>query len=318
MQEELSIELPSDILLGDATLDSIAQALGLTNELVASHANIPSSSLKKPVAQVQPVQVKPAPRATSILLQGNPATAKKILFLFPDGSGSSTSYASIPKLGDDIAVFGLNCPWLKTPQEMPKNLSLLTGPFLEEILRRQPTGPYNLGGWSAGGVCAYDAAQCLNSNGAKVERLVLLDSPCPVGIGKLPTRIFEFFKKCGLFGCTEPPEWLLPHFLAFIDALDGYNAVPFAADRVPKTFILWATDGVCKYPGDARPVRSPGDPAQIDWLLENRTDFGPNGWEFLLGATNLEIHTLGEANHFTMMKDHAVIRLGEFMRKAMN
>ncbi|RPB26895.1 conidial pigment polyketide synthase PksP/Alb1 [Terfezia boudieri ATCC MYA-4762] len=318
LQEELSIELPSDILLGDATLDSIAQALGLTNELVASHANIPSSSLKKPVAQVQPVQVKPAPRATSILLQGNPATAKKILFLFPDGSGSSTSYASIPKLGDDIAVFGLNCPWLKTPQEMPKNLSLLTGPFLEEILRRQPTGPYNLGGWSAGGVCAYDAAQCLNSNGAKVERLVLLDSPCPVGIGKLPTRIFEFFKKCGLFGCTEPPEWLLPHFLAFIDALDGYNAVPFAADRVPKTFILWATDGVCKYPGDARPVRSPGDPAQIDWLLENRTDFGPNGWEFLLGATNLEIHTLGEANHFTMMKDHAVIRLGEFMRKAMN
>lgn len=317
LQEELSIELPSDIFLGDATLDSIAQALSLTNEL-ASHANLPLSSLQKPVTQVQPTLVKPAPRATSILLQGNPATAKKTLFLFPDGSGSSTSYALIPNLGDDIAVFGLNCPWLKTPHEMPKNLSLLTGPFLDEILRRQPTGPYNLGGWSAGGVCAYDAAQYLTSNGAKVERLVFLDSPCPIGLGKLPPRLFDFFRECGLFGSVEPPAWLLPHFLAFIEALDGYKVVPFATDKVPKTFMIWVTDGVCKYPGDARPERTPQDPAEMDWLLENRTKFGPNGWDLLLGVPNLEIYTLEEANHFTMMKDPAVIRLGDFMRKAMN
>ena len=318
LQEELSIELPSDIFLADATLDSIAQALGLTNELVASYANLSLSSQQNPVTQVQPTPVKPAPRATSVLLQGNPATAKKILFLFPDGSGSATSYALIPSLGDDIAVFGLNCPWLKTPQEMPKNLSLLTGPFLDEIFRRQPTGPYNLGGWSAGGVCAYDAAQYLTSDGAIVERLLFLDSPCPIGLGKLPPRIFEFFKKCGLFGGADSPEWLLPHFLAFIEALDGYKATPFASDKVPKTFMIWAKDGVCKYPGDVRPERTPRDPAEMDWLLENRADFGPNRWDLLLGIHNLEIHTLEEANHFTMMKDHAVIRVGEFMRKALN
>ncbi|KAF8428551.1 conidial pigment polyketide synthase PksP/Alb1 [Tirmania nivea] len=317
LQEELSIELPSDIFLGDATLDSINQALCLTNELVASHANPPLSSPQKSVARVQSALVKTTLRATSILLQGNPATAKKILFLFPDGSGSSTSYALIPNLGDDIAVFGLNSPWLKTPQEMPKNLNLLTGPFVDEILRRQPTGPYHLGGWSAGGVCAYDTAQYLTSNGAKVERLVFLDSPCPIGLGKLPPRLFEFFKEIGLFGNSDPPEWLFPHFLAFIDALDAYKVVPFAENKAPKTFMIWATDGVCKYPGDARPERTPEDPAEMDWLLENRTNFGPNGWEILLGTPNLEIHTLVEANHFTMMKDH-VIRLGEFMKKAMN
>jgi len=310
LQEELSVEVPSDIFLGDASLDSVAKVLGLTNEVVISYAT--------PQKLAAEVPVKPAPGATSVLLQGNPTIAKKILFLFPDGSGSSTSYAFIPNLGDDIAVFGLNCPWLKTPQEMPKNLSLLTGRFLDEILRRQPTGPYYLGGWSAGGVCAYDAAQYLISGGAKVNRLVFLDSPCPIGLGKLPPRIFDFFKKSGLFGVAGPPEWLFPHFLAFTEALAAYKAVPFATGKAPKTFMIWATDGVCKHPGDMRPERALEDPAELDWLLENRTNLGPNGWDFLLGAPNLVIHTLEEANHFTMMKDyHAVIRLGEFMKKAM-
>jgi hypothetical protein len=43
----------------------------------------------------------------------------------------------------------------------------------------------------------------------------------------------------------------------------------------------------------------------MKWLLENRTDFGPNGWDKLLGEENCSmVQVVG--NHFTMMKPPVV------------
>jgi thioesterase domain-containing protein len=44
----------------------------------------------------------------------------------------------------------------------------------------QPHGPYRLGGWSLGGVLAYEMAQQLLAAGEETELLVLLDSHAPV------------------------------------------------------------------------------------------------------------------------------------------
>jgi naphtho-gamma-pyrone polyketide synthase len=55
------------------------------------------------------MEVSTVPPATSVLLQGNPRTATRKLFLFPDGSGSATSYVSIPPIAaDKLCVYGLN------------------------------------------------------------------------------------------------------------------------------------------------------------------------------------------------------------------
>lgn len=55
---------------------------------------------------------------TSVLLQGNPSSVERILFLFPDGFESTIFYVSLPKVSSNIAVYGLNCPWQKTPQDI--------------------------------------------------------------------------------------------------------------------------------------------------------------------------------------------------------
>jgi hypothetical protein len=44
----------------------------------------------------------------------------------------------------------------------------------------------------------------------------------------------------------------------------------------------------------------------MNWLLNNRTDFGPNGWENLLGNALIETTSL-EGNHFTLMKDSSKV-----------
>ncbi|KAL8714640.1 MAG: hypothetical protein Q9220_001589 [cf. Caloplaca sp. 1 TL-2023] len=317
LRDELGLDLPSDLLVDNNSLDEVGEAIGLKPK-----APSPASSGKAsqgPSPKQTPTN-KSIPTSSSVLLQGNPKTATKTLFLFPDGSGSATSYSPLPRVSPKIAIFGLNCPYMKSPQDMKCSIEAITPRYLQEIRRRQPHGPYYLGGWSAGGICAFDAAQELDRAGERVERLILIDSPFPIGLEKLPPRLYDFFKTAGLFGEGDkpPPAWLLPHFLAFVDSLDLYRAKPFPEGRAPTTHLIWAKDGVCKYPDSPRPEDMEHAPKEMRWLLNNRTDFGANGWDQLLDKGRMRIETMAEANHFTMMrKGERGVELAAFVKRAM-
>lgn len=330
IRETLDMDLPGEFFIENQTLNDIEVALDLKPKTTSAPIPMPEP-VKFPEA-IHDLQSKLAqhPKATSILLQGNPRTATKTLFLFPDGSGSATSYATIPGLSPDVCVYGLNCPYMKTPEKLKCSLDELTAPYVAEIRRRQPKGPYSFGGWSAGGICAYDAARHLMfEEGEQVDRLLLLDTPFPIGLEKLPQRLYGFFNSIGLFGegKTAPPSWLLPHFLAFIDALDAYKAAPLPfkdekwAKKLPKTYIIWAKDGVCGKPGDPRPdppTDGSKDPKEMVWLLNDRTDLGPNKWDTLVGPENIGgITVMEDANHFTMTKGEKAKELSTFMANAM-
>lgn len=330
IRETLDLDLPGEFFIENQTVNDIEVALDLkpksaVNEPVRLPEHFPVEAPKStPKTAIQ------HPPATSILLQGNPKTATQKLFLFPDGSGSATSYATIPGISPDVCVYGLNCPYMRTPENLKFSLDELTFPYVAEIRRRQPHGPYNFGGWSAGGICAYDAARHLIfEEGERVERLLLLDSPFPIGLEKLPRRLYRFFDTIGLFGegKAPPPKWLLPHFLAFIDSLDAYKASPFPfndgkhAAKIPKTYMVWAKDGVCNKPNDPRPAPAEDgspDPREMLWLLNNRTDLGPNGWDTLVGPQNVGGITVMEgANHFTMTRGEKAKELAAFIANAM-
>jgi len=86
------------------------------------------------------------------------------------------------------------------------------------------------------------------------------------------------------------------------------------ATKAPKVYAIWCQDGVCKEESDPRPDPYPYGHAQ--WLLENRTDFGPNLWDAMVGAENVKTASVS-GNHFSMMKSPNVERLGDEIRKAM-
>jgi len=264
-----------------------------------------------------PPPVIPIRHATSVVLQGSPKTATKTFFLIPDGGGSATSYVGIPNLSPDICVFGLNSPYMKTPEEYVCGVPGMAEHFIQEIKRRQPEGPYYVGGWSAGGVIAFDTCQQLIRAGNNVAKLILIDAPCPLIIEPLPISLHRWFNSIGLLGDGEPtkiPEWLLPHFQASINALSTYSARCMDSTKAPKTYAIWCQDGVCKEESDPRPDPYPYGHAQ--WLLENRTDFGPNLWDAMVGAENVKTASVS-GNHFSMMKSPNVEKLGDEIRKAM-
>jgi len=320
LREATGIDLPSTFLVTNATMGQIEEALDMKPKAKAA-APAPAAKAKsasKPVdagavsAKLRACQkdVSKCPPATSVLLQGNAKTASKKLFLFPDGSGSATSYISIPNMGNDVAIYGMNCPFMKNPKDYLVGIDGVSTLYMNELKRRQPEGPYYIGGWSAGGVVAYEVACQLMARGDKIAKLVLIDSPNPSMANQpLPARLHHFFDQIGLLGTGgtgSSPEWLLPHFEYSIKALKDYVPQPMPAGQAPSTFAIWAREGVCAKPNDPRPPPAEGeDPAPMKWLLNNRTDFTDNGWATLLGKDVMQFASM-DGNHFTMMRDEHV------------
>lgn len=314
LREKTGLSLPATLLIDNINIMAIEKTL----KIGPSEKPTPSSLLVEGVRN-SPKMMTPERQATSVLLQGNPRTADKQLWIIPDGSGSATSYIFMPDISRQVAVWGLNSPYMKTPEEYKCGVVGMATHFIKEICRRQPHGPYNLSGWSAGGVIAFETVRQLMEMGEKVDVLALIDSPCPLIIEPLPSSLHRFFGSIGLLGegdgaLERLPAWLLPHFAASVVALSAYEAQKLDPARCPKVFALWCEDGVCKNPEDPRPDPYPYGHAQ--WLLENRVDFGPNLWDEYIPRDKIVTRQM-PGNHFSMMRDPFVAKLTDFLREAL-
>ncbi|KAJ5347272.1 hypothetical protein MYU51_004319 [Penicillium brevicompactum] len=266
-------------------------------------------------------------KSSSLLLQGNPASARtsKTLFLLPDGSGSASSYGSLPIIDPSLAVVALNCPYMKDPSLYPRGIDHVASLYITEIKRRQPRGPYALGGWSVGGIFAYHCAQLLVAEGDTVSGLVLLDCPVPRGLDHLPKRYFEYCEEIGLLGVVHsgtgerktPPPWLIPHFEACINSLHDYHASPFEPkDWAPTTHIIWACNSIDAHVENKFEHRD-NDPEGLKFLTLARQDYGPCGWEKLLPEANMRFARVSGANHFSMMKGELAGNLSGIIKHAL-
>jgi hypothetical protein len=157
-----------------------------------------------------------------------------------------------------------------------------------------------------------------------VDKLILLDSPNPIGLENPPARMYDFFESLGIFGgggsdaATKAPipKWLRAHFDAFIGLLDRYEPSPL--ENAPSTVMIYARDGICKDPSVPRPEIRPDDPREMIWLLNNRTDFSAEGWSSLIGRDRMKVHVLDNVNHFTMMEQGPSMEvMGGCIRRAM-
>ncbi len=289
---------------------------------VSAGTNV-SSDAEQEVVKPKPAIVNIRP-ASSVLLQGRPQAGKKTLFLFPDGAGSASSYSSLPKVNPDLAIVGLNCPYARFPEEMTCTIDQLIGSYINELRRRQPVCPYNFGGWSAGGILgilAYAAAQQIIREGEEVESLVLIDSPVPKGLDKLPQRFMDHYNNIGLWDKgvqpakePAPPKTLVPHFNATMDILQHFYADPLPMGMTPKCSILFATESVMT--GDKALPPGDDDVPDMACLSQKRTDFSPGGWEDLFPGDEVTVEKAEGAHHFSMMQGELGKQTASFIDRA--
>jgi len=94
--------------------------------------------------------------------------------------GGAFFYLNFAKyLAEDQPFYGLQARGLDPDEEPFTCLEEMAAHYVREIQRIQPQGPYLLGGFSVGGIFAYEMAQQLLAQGQEVGVLAMLDANAP-------------------------------------------------------------------------------------------------------------------------------------------
>jgi thioesterase domain-containing protein len=237
-----------------------------------------------------------------VVLQGQPDKATTNVFLFPDGSGAGTAYNTIPLMGSNVCLIGLNSPFLRQASDFTCSIERMARLWVDEVQKVQAKGPYTLGGWSAGGYYATEVAKLLIARGQRIERIILIDSPCRLEFEALPTQVVDELTKNGLMGARgerKAPEWLVQHFTSTVISVDKYMPTPIKKEDVPaKVNFIWVREGLVKNVAESG-LKVDMNIKVTRFLLEPRGDLKSVGWEkIFLGAEYTYDYMTG--NHFAI------------------
>ncbi|NEO45068.1 MAG: amino acid adenylation domain-containing protein [Moorea sp. SIO4A3] len=152
IQQHFDKQLPLSTLFTSPTIEDLAN-------LVRQETKVSSSSLV-------PLQT-----------QGT----KPPFFCVHPAGGHVFYYLELSRyLGNDIPFYGLQAQGFNEGEEVFTKVEDMAEFYIKTIREFQPEGPYQIGGWSFGGVVAFEMAQQLVQQGQEVSLLALLDPWVPI------------------------------------------------------------------------------------------------------------------------------------------
>jgi phthiocerol/phenolphthiocerol synthesis type-I polyketide synthase E len=202
LEKALGVELPVRLLLEFPRVDDLARAV----EAVISRAGRDSESHRAE-----------AVNRPSIVVSMNPNGNLPPLFCVHPSNGSVFCYTDLSRgLGPDQPFYGLQAPGIEADEEIPATIEEIAARHILAMRGIQPSGPYFLGGWSMGGVIAYEMCRQLGS--AQVGKLVLFDIAPPNASNRVLGREYDD---------SAETEW----FLRDLERMIG-RSLPVSAERL--------------------------------------------------------------------------------------
>jgi amino acid adenylation domain-containing protein len=132
-------------------------------------------------------QATPGPQSSLAAIQ--PGGSKRPLFLVHPAGGHVFPYVHLARfLGSDQPCYALQARGLEDGQDPHTRIEDMAAYYILALQTVEPTGPYLLGGWSMGGVIAFEMAQQLHAQGQRVALLALLDSWIPTAEETFPEK----------------------------------------------------------------------------------------------------------------------------------
>jgi phthiocerol/phenolphthiocerol synthesis type-I polyketide synthase E len=144
------VELPLATLFEAPTIQELARVL---------HRDAPSEDGWSPLVAIQPSGSRPN------------------FFCVHGAGGNVLIYRDLAlRLGPDQPFYGLQCPGLEGACPPLTKIEDMATLYVKEIRKKQPRGPYFLGGYCMGGTVAYEVAQQIQAQGEQVALLALFDT----------------------------------------------------------------------------------------------------------------------------------------------
>ncbi|WP_428029944.1 amino acid adenylation domain-containing protein [Ancylobacter sp.] len=169
-------------------------AAGLTSLGLATAAARLSERLQRPVPVTALIEHRSAAalaRALAVKATSPPVWDAVV----PLATGQAEPFICVHPIAGDVSAFlelarafpagtpfwALQAPGLEPGQEPPGSVEALAAANLDALARRGIPAPRLLGGYSFGGIVAYEMACQLSRRGSPPERLVIIDTPAPLG-----------------------------------------------------------------------------------------------------------------------------------------
>jgi amino acid adenylation domain-containing protein len=133
---------------------------------------------------------QPGPQSSLVPIK--PDGGKRPLFLVHPAGGHVFPYVYLAQyLDPDQPCYGLQARGLEEGQDPHTRIEDMAAYYIKALQTVQPAGPYLLGGWSMGGVVAFEMAQQLHAQGQRVALLALLDGRIPTPDETFPEEDYE-------------------------------------------------------------------------------------------------------------------------------
>ncbi|HEY0512807.1 MAG TPA: thioesterase domain-containing protein, partial [Thermoanaerobaculia bacterium] len=163
------------------------------------------------------VEIVPAPPAA-------PGTGRRPFFCIHPAGGDVLCFFPLARhIGAGQPFYGLQARGLEDAGEPFATLEKMAAHYAEEIRGVQPHGPYRVGGWSFGGLAAFELARQLRALGEEVELLAVVDTAPGIGEDG-PRELAE--------GDRDNAGWLLT-IAEYLKVLRGQDLAVTAADLQP-------------------------------------------------------------------------------------
>jgi amino acid adenylation domain-containing protein len=254
----------------------------------------------------------------SPLVAIQPHGSERPFFCVHPGGGNVLCYRALARrLGAQQPFYALQARGLEDGQEPRTHVEAMAGDYLEAVRAVQSHGPYLLGGWSIGGLIAFEMARQLQAQGEEVKLLALFDTPAPKAEE-------ESIDDASLLASFALHLGLSPEQLQ--DAADAFSQ---AQTEDPLSFLLDHAKAASIIPHDmslarfnqhfgvfkaniqaARSYRPENLPTNI--TLFRAMEESALGW-----SQELEVYDV-PGNHLTMMREPYVSVLAERLAKCLH
>ena len=242
------------------------------------------------------------------------------LFLVHPVGGNVLSYHALAEaLPEETPVYGLQALEKDQTGKRIDSVEAMASAYIAAIRTIVPEGPCLLGGWSLGGVIAWEMAQQLSKIGAQPLQLVLIDSYASIcnrayQPEEMAARFsYDVARLAGEGRKPEPSEFhnleetaIEAQMLATVKSL-GLAENNHDLNRIRKLYTSFKTNLVAA--GRYRPISYQGPVT----LIRSRDHLrnGPHGWADM--ASNLQVHDL-EGDHYTLLQPPLVGQLAALLR----
>jgi thioesterase domain-containing protein/acyl carrier protein len=170
--DRFKVDLPMSVLMQSPTIARLA-------DIVRAEAGVDLASAGADAAQASGAKAKQALQYRFVVpMHAGPVADRTPIFMVAGMFGNVLNLSHMAHLlGEERPFYALQARGLYGDSQPHESFEEAAADYIEEIRKVQPKGPYLLGGFSGGGITAYEMARQLLAQGEEVLQVIMLDTP---------------------------------------------------------------------------------------------------------------------------------------------